>query len=169
MDMSGGKSLVKDALKKEQRPFLADTPVDAAQAAIGAGRKILIVDDNPLVLKAFQFKLKAYGFDVVGVADPAQGVQFARREKPVALILDLNFAPGEGFTSLNWSGLHILQWLKHYKDVADIPIIILTVDEPGESKDLVLSAGAAAFFQKPVDIKIFLAELLRLIGDQPRS
>jgi two-component system KDP operon response regulator KdpE len=157
------------AVPHEQHPFNSDTPLEASHATAGANRKILIVDDNPLVLKAFQLKLKSCGFNVIAVADPSEGIKAARHEMPVAVILDLHFRPGRNvaFSSMNWSGLHILQWLKHYKEVADIPIIVLTVDDPGESKEHALAAGAAAFFQKPVELKTFLAELLKLIGDKP--
>lgn len=155
---------------REKQAFTSgDAPADASLAAAGANRKILIVDDNAFVLKAFQFKLKGCGFNVITAADATEGITAARKEKPDAIVLDMNFPPGQNFSSLNWSGLHILQWLKRYKDVADIPILILTADEPGKSKDLVLAAGAAAFFQKPVDLKAFVAELLRLLGGKPAA
>jgi CheY-like chemotaxis protein len=155
---------------REKQPFTSvDTPVDANQALPGVNRKILIVDDDAIVLKTFQLKLKGCGFNVISAAEAAEGIGAVRRERPEAVILDLNFPPGENFSSLNWNGMHILQWLKRYKDVADIPIIILTGDDPGKSKDTVLAAGASVFFQKPVDLKVFLSELLRLIGDKPRS
>jgi len=156
------------ASPREKELFLSsDAPPDPAQASAGANRKILIVDDNAIVVKAFEFKLKGCGFNVITATDATEGLSAARREKPEAIVLDLNFPINENFSSLNWNGLHILQWLKRYKDVADIPIIILTADEPGKSKDLVLAAGAAAFFQKPVDLKAFLAELLKLISHKP--
>ncbi len=154
---------------RESQTFSSsDLPADASLASAGANRKILIVDDNAFVLKAFQFKLKGCGFNVITAADAADGVTAARREKPDAIVLDMNFRPGQNFSSLNWSGLHILQWLKQSKDVADIPILILTADEPGKSKDLCCyHRGRRAFFQKPVDLKAFIAELLKLLGDKP--
>jgi CheY-like chemotaxis protein len=152
----------------EKTVFAAsDEPLDAALASIGANRKIVIVDDNALVLKSFQLKLKGCGFKVVTASDATQGLAAVRKEKPDAIVLDLNFPPGENFSSLNWDGLHILQWLKRYKDVAAIPIVILTADEPGKSKDLVIAAGAAAYFQKPVVLKTFVMELVKLLGDKP--
>lgn len=164
MDTSNKFPANPPSLREKQVFTSADGPPDAAQVSLGANRKILIVDDNAIVLKAFEFKLKGCGFQVIAAANATEGISAARREKPSAIVLDMNFAPGENFSSLNWSGLHILQWLKRYKDVADIPIIILTADDPGKSKDLVLASGAAAFFQKPVDLKAFLAELVKLIG-----
>jgi len=151
-------------------PFTAgETAPEAAQATIGQDRKILIVDDNAVAAKAFELKLKACGFTVVTVTEPSVGISAARRERPDALILDLNFDSDGSFTSLNWNGKLLLEWLKHFKDLADIPIIILTVDEPNRSKDAVIAAGASAFFQKPVDMKVFMAELTRLVGNKPRN
>ena len=169
MDQSW-KFLTNPVSAREKQAFLpGDGPIEASLASMGAGRSILIVDDNALVLKTFQFKLKGCGFNVFTAADATSGISAARREKPDAIVLDLNFPAGENFSSLNWNGLHILQWLKHYKDVAAIPIVILTADEPGKSKDLVLAAGAAAYFQKPVDLKAFLTEIVKLIGEKPKS
>jgi CheY-like chemotaxis protein len=152
---------------REKSPFLpGDGSAGTTDASFGKNRKILIVDDNAIVVKTFQLKLKASGFNVIAATNAIEGISAARQEKPEAIILDLNFPSGENFTSLNWSGINILQWLKRYKDVADIPIIILTGDDPEKSKAEAFAAGAVAFFQKPVDLKEFLAELLRLIGDK---
>jgi DNA-binding response OmpR family regulator len=164
------KPLARALLQQERQAFTSgDAPPEPAQSAVGGNRKILIVDDDAFVLKAFELKLKGCGFTVLTAADASDGIGTARRERPEAVILDLNFPPGENFSSLNWNGMHILQWLKRYKDVADIPIIILTGDDPAKSRDLVLASGAAAFFQKPVELKVFLAELLKLLGDKPRA
>jgi CheY-like chemotaxis protein len=101
---------------REKQPFTSvDTPVDANQALPGANRKILIVDDDAIVLKTFQLKLKGCGFNVISAAEAAEGIGAVRRERPEAVILDLNFPPGENFSSLNWNGMHILQWLKRYR------------------------------------------------------
>ena len=169
--MDSADEIPVNARPPRERPtFLHDeTPVDATQAATGANHKILIVDDDPIVVRAFELKLKRCGFNVITTTDFTQGISAARREKPEVIILDLNFPPGESFTSLNWNGLHILQWLKRYNEVSNIPVIIVTAGDPGNSKDAALSAGAAAFFQKPVDLKTFLAELLKLISDKPRA
>ncbi|MDB6109686.1 MAG: response regulator transcription factor, partial [Pedosphaera sp.] len=81
-----------------------------AQQSPGANRKILVVDDNAIVLKALAMKLSASGFNVVTVADSATGVGAARKECPDLVILDINFPLDDGFSSLKWDGINILQW-----------------------------------------------------------
>src|SRR4051812_24304982 len=75
--------------------------------AIGTNRKILVVDDNSVVLKAFELKLKASGFDVITAVDGAAGVSLARQSKPDVIVLDINFPPDVGSSGLQWDGFNI--------------------------------------------------------------
>src|SRR6266481_1242574 len=60
---------------RERQPFLPDdsTPMesDGSQATVGGNRKILVVDDNAVVLKAFELKLQSSGFVVIPAKDGA--------------------------------------------------------------------------------------------------
>src|SRR3954471_77998 len=113
-----------------------------AQQSVGANRKILVVDDNAVVLKAIAGKLSASGFNVVTVAESAAGVGAARKECPDLIILDINFPPDDGFSSLQWDGLNILQWVKRFEELKDTPVIIITVDDPAKHKEKTLAMGA---------------------------
>lgn len=159
------------APRKEQDAFLPNESQTlsqgAVQSALGANRKILVVDDNPLVLKAFEAKLKANGFTVVTAADGSKVVGSAGQENPDLIILDSNFPPGTGTGGAQWSGLSILQWLGRFKELADIPVIIVTGDDPIQNKDKLAAAGAVAFFQKPVDFGKLLATILEVLGNRP--
>lgn len=157
--------------RKEQPPFQTGEGKTAygtePQSSIGKNRKILIVDDNPIVVRAFQMKLKASGFEVITATEGSEGVGAARRAKPDLIILDLNFPSVASFSSLNWDGFSIMQWLKRFKEVADIPIIILTSEDPAAQGEPALAAGAAAFCQKPVDFQEFLALILKHLRENP--
>jgi DNA-binding response OmpR family regulator len=155
---------------REKQPFIADGDRAGESPAVGgAGRKVLVVDDNAIVLKACELRLKANGFDVVTAPDASACLGAVREETPDAIVLDLNFPAGEVFCSLNWDGVHILRWLKHCKEAAGVPVIILTGDESEKNKQLALAEGAAAHFQKPVDWKVFAGTLASLIGQKPRG
>lgn len=154
---------------REKQPFLPEEAVSpaesAAQAAIGVGRKILVVDDNPIVVKALELKLKASGFSVMTAPDGAEGLRTARKEKPALIVLDINLRAGDVFSSLNWDGINIMQWLRKVQDVSHIPVVILTMEDPSRYREATVAGGAAAFFQKPVDFKKFLAAIRQLLGD----
>ena len=120
---------------REKQPFIADGDrANGSPVVGGSGRKVLVVDDNPVVLKACELKLKANGFEVVTASDPSTCLGLARQEAPDAIVLDLNFPVGKVFTSFNWDGVQILRWLKHCEKAAGIPVIILTGDESENTK-----------------------------------
>jgi two-component system KDP operon response regulator KdpE len=158
--------------RKEPAPAEAPDPTFAnlgastapAQQGIGAGRKILVVDDNPVVLKAFELKLKALGFQVVTVTDGAEAVSTARTEQPDLMVLDINFPPDVGSSGLQWNGFNIMQWMHRFQEAANIPVIIITGGDPEKFKDKALAAGAAAFFQKPINNEEFLLTVRRILG-----
>jgi CheY-like chemotaxis protein len=157
---------------KESLPFTGDDAVasvgtDArndASPLMGQDKKILIVDDNPVVLKAFEMKLKTLGFSVLTATEGAGAVNKVRDERPDVIVLDINFPPEASATGLQWNGFTIMQWMRRFNEASEIPVIIITSDDPAKYKERALSAGAAAFFQKPINNDEFLLTVRRLIG-----
>ncbi|HWW03302.1 MAG TPA: response regulator [Candidatus Acidoferrum sp.] len=149
--------------EKEKEPFLPDDPKAAPAPPEPVGRKhrILVVDDNPVVLKAFEIKLKANGFEVTTTPNGANVASTVEEAKAELIILDINF-PASG--AMQWTGFTIMQWVRHFPELAKIPVILITGSDPSAYKDKCLAAGAVAFFQKPVDYKELLAVLLKTLG-----
>lgn len=136
---------------------------------IGQGRKILVVDDNEVVLKAFELKFEALGFKVHKATDGAAAVSVARHEKPDVIVLDINFPPDVGSSGLQWDGFSIMQWLQRFKEVADIPVIIITSGDPEKLKARAMAAGAVAFFQKPINHEELLMSVRRSLRTKPQA
>jgi len=158
---------VKDAI-----PF-ASTPAangnGSSQPAIGENRKILVVDDNPVVLKAFELKLKALGFQVLTATEGSAAVSTARNERPDLVVLDINFPPDVGSSGLQWDGFNIMQWMHRFQEAAEIPVIIITGGDAAKFKERALAAGAVAFFQKPINNEEFLMAVRRILGQAKPS
>src|SRR5579872_4820796 len=78
--------------EKEKLPFNEDGTRSEADTGfpVGRNRKILVVDDNAVVLKAFELKLTNSGFTVITMADGATVASTAELEKPDLIILDIN-------------------------------------------------------------------------------
>src|ERR1700728_675872 len=148
----------------EQVAFDNPAPPKPGADAIGKGRKILVVDDNPVVLKAFELKLKALGFSVLTASEGSVAVTTARQEKPDIIVLDINFPPDVGSSGLQWDGFNIMQWMRRFQEAANIPVIIITCGDPEKLRDRALAAGAVAFFQKPLKNEEFLATVRRILG-----
>jgi CheY-like chemotaxis protein len=136
-------------------------PAANQNSSFGQDRKVLVVDDNPVVLKAFELKLKSLGFQVHSCSDGASAVSAARNEQPDIMILDINFPPDVGSSGLQWNGFTIMQWMHRFKEAANIPVIIITSDDAAKVKDKALAAGAVAFFQKPINQEEFLVTIQR--------
>lgn len=81
-------------------------------------KKILIVDDEPLVIKVLTKKLKAEGFEVVAAYDGQEALLKVEKEKPDLILLDIIMP--------KLDGISVLKRLKTHDSTKNIPIIILT-------------------------------------------
>jgi CheY-like chemotaxis protein len=67
----------------------------------------------------------------------------ALRERPDAILLDLGLPGG--------NGLMVLERFKANVTLGDIPVIIITADDPQVAEARAIEAGAVAFLQKPIE------------------
>jgi two-component system KDP operon response regulator KdpE len=105
--------------------------------------KILVVDDDPDLVKAMRLRLRANNCEVITVSDGYSVIGAAQKERPDVIILDLGLPAGDGFV--------VLERLQSSDTLSGIPVIVLTARDPQGNEARALKAGAAAFFQKPVD------------------
>ena len=126
-------------------------------------KKILIVDDNEVVIKTITLKLQGAGYQVVGAMDGSEAVAAARRENPDLILLDISFPPDVG--SVEWDGFRIMEWFHRLDTAKKIPIIIITGSEDPKAKERATNAGAVAFFQKPLEHDFLLKVVRATIGD----
>src|SRR5215471_3657658 len=115
-------------------------------------KKILIVDDSPIILKALSMKLSAHGYEVLTAEDGSGAVSLVRLEQPDLIVLDISFPPDVAHGGgVPWDGFLIMNWLRRMDEAKDIPIIIITSGDPEKLKARSMAAGAVAFFQKPIN------------------
>ncbi len=110
--------------------------------------KILVVDDNPTIRKGLSVRLRASGYEVVFAEDAISATAALMTERPDLMVLDLGLPAGDGFV--------VMDRLHKNDRLASIPVIVLTGRELAVNRDRALQAGAAAFFQKPVDDGVLL-------------
>jgi chemosensory pili system protein ChpA (sensor histidine kinase/response regulator) len=114
-------------------------------------KKILIVDDNPVITRTLRMKLESAGYQVMAATDGSEAVAAARKEKLDLILLDISFPdPGVG-GGVQWDGFKIIDWIRRLEEAKDVPVIVITSGEAAKYKDRSLSKGAVAFFQKPID------------------
>jgi two-component system, OmpR family, KDP operon response regulator KdpE len=115
-------------------------------------KKILVVDDDLVVLKAMSMKLTANGYDVVTAEDGAAAMTAVRRGHPALILLDVGFPPDVAHGGgTGWNGLQIMSWMRRFDVGKTVPVIVMTASESAKLKDQALAEGAVAFFQKPVN------------------
>jgi two-component system KDP operon response regulator KdpE len=105
--------------------------------------KILVVDDDPDLLRALRLRLRANNYDVATASDGYAAIASAQKERPALIILDLGLPVGDGFV--------VLDRLQNSDSLSGIPVIVLSARDPQSNEEKALKAGAAAFFQKPAD------------------
>ncbi|MGA3196186.1 MAG: response regulator [Terriglobales bacterium] len=105
--------------------------------------KILVVDDSPSMRKGLGVRLRANGYEVLSAEDAVSATATLVKERPDLVILDLGLPAGDGFV--------VMERLRKNDRLASTPVIVLTGREVAGNRDRAMQAGAAAFFQKPVD------------------
>ncbi|MGB7767683.1 MAG: response regulator [Verrucomicrobiia bacterium] len=123
--------------------------VSAPAQPASASAKILVVDDNEVVVKTICLKLKGAGYQVATAQDGAEAMSVVRMEKPDLILLDITFPPD--VAGVPWDGFRIMEWLHRVDESRKIPIIIITGGEDVKNKDRAMASGAVAFFHKPVN------------------
>lgn len=124
-------------------------------------KKILVVDDDPVILKAFTIKLQASDYEVFTAAKGADAINAVRTKKPDAILLDLNFP--DDFGSVAWDGFRIMEWLKRLDSGNKTPIFIISGGDPDKYVARARELGAVAFFRKPIVHEELVAALQRVL------
>jgi two-component system, OmpR family, KDP operon response regulator KdpE len=110
--------------------------------------KILVVDDEPQILRALATNLKVRGYDVSTAATGEAAVDQAATSLPDLLIVDLGL-PGI-------SGIEVIEAVRAWSSV---PIIVLSVRDGERHKVEALDAGADDYVTKPFGIEELLARV----------
>ena len=130
-------------------------------------KRILVVDDNEVVVKALTMKLQSAGYDVLKALDGSEAVSAARREKPDLILLDISFPPDVAHGGgVAWDGFLIIEWLHRMDEATTIPIIVISGGDPAKYQERSMKAGAVAYFQKPVNNEQLLATVRQTFDGQ---
>jgi DNA-binding response OmpR family regulator len=124
-------------------------------------KTILIVDDDPDIRLGLHVRLKANHYNVIFAGDGMAGIAEARKHMPDLIILDLGLPAGDGFS--------VMERLKANDSLSLIPVIVVSGRNYGANVDRVLSGGAKAFLQKPVDNAELLSLIRQALGEKKHT
>jgi len=144
-------------------------PQAAPEPVVDVNRKkILIVDDNPVILSALSAKLKAHGYTPVTAVDCSDAIGMVRQEKPDLILLDISFPPDIAGGGVLWDGFRLIEWLSRFVEGRNTPVIIITGSEEPDFKKRSIEAGAVAFFRKPFESDELLAVIRQTLDGIPK-
>ena len=118
--------------------------------------KILVVDDDRLVLATVSHGLAQAGYDVIDADNGDDAILLAREHKPDLALLDIRM---EGM-----SGFDVAAYLR---DQLHVPFMFLSAFADGETVQKVKALGALAYLVKPLDIGQILPTVAAVFGNLP--
>lgn len=120
-------------------------------------RKILIADDDPLLLQLIEHKLTAHGHKVLTASDGRLAWDISAREAPDLIVLDSMMPVRDG--------LDVLRSLKGDARFKETPVMMLTARRQENDIVSALKLGAADYMTKPFMPDELVARVERLLGE----
>lgn len=118
--------------------------------------KILVVDDEPDLLSAVEYRLKFADCDVVTASNGQEGLEKAAAEKPDLILLDTNMPV--------MSGRQMLEHLRADPDLKDMRVIMLTARCEPQDIAAVSALGISDYVTKPFDFTQLMDRVRAAIG-----
>ncbi len=103
-------------------------------------KKVLIIEDEKILLEMYQDKFKKEGFQVIGAQDTQEGLDVAKKQKPDLIILDI-LLPRE-------NGIAFLKKRKNIPEVFSIPVVAFSNFDDPETKERAIALGAKDYIIK---------------------
>lgn len=120
--------------------------------------QILIVDDEPFMLRLIETSLKKGGFELTACRSGEQALELIGQRIPALVILDL-MMPG-------MDGLATLRKMKEMSGCQQVPVIMLTAKGHKLTQESAEAGGANVFLTKPFSPTQLLSEVRRLLATQ---
>jgi DNA-binding response OmpR family regulator len=117
--------------------------------------RVLVVDDDPVILKLLEVNFDMEGFEVLVARDGDEGIALARSERPDVVVSDIMMP--------RRSGLELVIDLKSDPDTAAIPILLLSAKAQSADVQAGMDAGADDYVTKPFEPLDLVDRVNRLV------
>jgi len=128
----------------------SEVPADRA-----AGKRVLVVEDDPNIRDLVQLHLGLEGFAVEAAADGNEGLRLAKAQAFDLIVLDL-MLPG-------LDGVTVCRAIRRDSMNGDVPVLMLTARRDESDKVLGLESGADDYVTKPFGVREFVARVRALL------
>ncbi|MFQ5952117.1 MAG: response regulator [Candidatus Omnitrophota bacterium] len=124
---------------------------------MAGNKKVLIVDDEPDILKAAVFRIKKAGYDVIEAVSGKEGLEKAQTEPPDLIMLDWKLP--------EMDGVEVYLILKKTDRLKDIPVVFFTASKENvDLREKMEEVGAEHVIIKPYEAEELLSKIKELIG-----
>lgn len=121
-------------------------------------KRILIIEDNPSVLRATSYILEKEGYEVLTAVDGLEGLRMAKEENPDLLILDVMLPGIDGF--------EVCHQLRAGSQTVHLPILMFSAKGQEADKVTGLKVGADEYLTKPVERSVLISKVEALLAAQ---
>ena len=121
-----------------------------------AAKRILICDDDPVILRLLQVNLELEGYEVLSAHHGEEALEIASAEHPDLVILDIMMPRLDGYQTA--------ERLKTQEDTKDIPVVFVSAKAQQSDIEKGKSYGVADYLTKPFDPSDLLEIVERLVG-----
>ncbi|MBQ8621709.1 MAG: response regulator transcription factor [Oscillospiraceae bacterium] len=123
--------------------------------------KILVVDDEELLVKGIRFNLRSDGYEVITGSNGLEAVQLTQTDQPDLIVLDVMMPEMDGLTACS-----------KIREFSNVPIILLTAKADDMDKLMGFDQGADDYLTKPfniLELKARIRALLRRSGSAEKD
>jgi DNA-binding response OmpR family regulator len=123
-------------------------------------KRILVCDDDDLLVDLLRYRLSTRGYQVSAARDGGEALERLAEDKPDAVVLDAMMPVVDGF--------EVLRRIREQPATANLPVVMLSARK--QERDIVgaLELGASDFVVKPFIPEELIARLARLLGEEDK-
>lgn len=160
-DVVTGETPVAEVVVEEDEPLAFEVqtqPAEPPPPAPAAPTQLLLVDDDPAILRMFSTLFAKHGFQVTTASDGAEGFELALQRSFDAVLADLNMPHLDG-----WG---MLRALREDFRTRELPIAFLSAHDDYRESLRALDAGAQAYLSKGTKLDVIVGQVIKLL--EPR-
>jgi two-component system KDP operon response regulator KdpE len=110
--------------------------------------KILVIDDEPQIIRALKVNMQARGYEMIAAPNAETGISLAADKHPDVIIVDLGLPDRDGLTVIT----SVRKW-------SNVPILVLSGRTDSKFKITALEHGADDYITKPFDVEELFARI----------
>ena len=121
--------------------------------------RVLIVDDEPIILRLLQVNLRLEGFDVVACSNGEDALRRAEQQPPDVAVLDVVLPGIDGF--------EVCRRLRLAPATADVPVVMVTAQAQDEDRERGYALGVFEYVTKPFQPAALVAIVRTALASRP--